>query len=514
MAPLLMGDVFANAARAVPDRVAAVLGDQALTFGQIDAAADRTARALAAQGVARGDRVAVWTANTLDLVPLFAAAAKLGAVFAPVNGGLSPAEALDVVASARPTLLLVDEPRRDLAPEVAGPLGIPALGIGGLADVAGGEAPPGAGELARVAASCPAEAVTDPALGEDDPHVVFFTSGSTGRPKGAVLSHRVSVLRCHPGAQLEARGAMLCPYPMFHMAVWTISTQQWHARDAVVYLQGADAGAICEAVERHRVERLNAVPAVWRRVLDHVGTPTGPSALPTLRFADSGTSATPPELLAAVRAAVPQAAIRVFYGSTEAGNVAGLEDVDIERKPGSCGVPSSFTQVRLDGSGGHPGGAGELLVRSPLLFDGYFGDAEATAAALDGGWYRTGDLAEADDEGYLRIVGRAKDVIRTGGETVSPGEVEAALAGFPGVAELAVVGVPHPDWGEVVCAAVVLAPGAALPAVDDLRAHCRDRLASFKQPRLVVAVASIPRTASTGQVQRPLLVEAIAARPA
>jgi acyl-CoA synthetase (AMP-forming)/AMP-acid ligase II len=220
----------------------------------------------------------------------------------------------------------------------------------------------------------------------------------------------------------------------------------------------------------------------------------------TLRFADTGTSATPPELLRALETAFPHAVVRVFYGSTEAGGVATLDHADLHRKPGSCGVPAIATEVRIDD-------AGELWARGPLLFDGYFEDPEATADVLVDGWYRTGDLAVADDEGFLTVVGRVRDVIRTGGEGVAPSEVEAVLASHPAVADVAVVGLPDPEWGEVVCAVVVPVDVGAPPSLDDLRSHCEGRLVSPKHPRRVEIVDSIPRTAPTNQVQRRLIVE-------
>jgi acyl-CoA synthetase (AMP-forming)/AMP-acid ligase II len=152
-------------------------------------------------------------------------------------------------------------------------------------------------------------------------------------------------------------------------------------------------------------------------------------------------------------------------------------------------------------------------VRSPYLCDGYFGDAEATAAALSKGWFHTGDLGELDAEGFLRVVGRRKEVIRTGGESVAPAEVEAVLARDPGVAEVAVVGIPDAQWGEIVCAVVVPARGAS-PTLADLQKRCEGALAGFKKPRRLELVAALPRTPATGQVQRALIVQTIVSLPA
>jgi acyl-CoA synthetase (AMP-forming)/AMP-acid ligase II len=494
---LVIGDIFRNAARAVPGRTAAVLGDGAITFGELELGARHLAAALPGLGVARGDRVVVWSDTSLDAVVLFAALAEAGAVFAPVGASLGIDEAAEVAGAARPALVVVDAAHAAAGEELAARIGAPLAGADGLA---GGSPSPSPGTSLAAAARRAPEGAAPAAVTEDDAHVVFFTSGSTGRPKGAVLSHRVNVLRSHPGALLEPRGAMVCPYPLAHMGAWTIALQQWAARDTVVLLPSADARAITAAVAHHGATRLNAIPAIWERILAS-GTPGRPRAeLATLRFADTGTSATPLELLERIERAAPSAHLRVFYGSTEAGSVASLDHADIRRKPGSCGLPAPGAETRL-------GADGELLVRGALLFDGYFGDDAATAEAMTGGWYRTGDLAEQDDEGYLTIVGRLRDVIRTGGESVSPSQVEGVLATHPALADVAVVGTPDPTWGEVVCAVAVVAPGAPAPTLQDLRTLCQGRLAPFKHPRRLELVATIPRTESTGQVVRRLLVE-------
>jgi acyl-CoA synthetase (AMP-forming)/AMP-acid ligase II len=319
----------------------------------------------------------------------------------------------------------------------------------------------------------------------------------------------VNYLRTHPGSQLEPRGATVCVYPLFHMGAWTIGLQAFQTQTTLVLVPQADAALVCDAVERWGASHLNGIPAVWQRILDHLGERAAsgaPRDLSSLRIADSGTSATPLELLDAITGAVPTAARRVFYGSTEAGAVTLLRDEDMARKPGSCGTVQHSTRLRLDPE------TGELQIRGPLLFDGYFENPAATAEAFTAdGWFRTGDVATCDEEGFFSIVGRVRDVIRTGGEAVAPAEVEAALADHPALADVAVVGIPDARWGEVVCAAVVLRPGAAVPSLDELQAHVDGRIARFKRPRRIEVVDAVPRTPATQQVQRRLLVERITA---
>jgi acyl-CoA synthetase (AMP-forming)/AMP-acid ligase II len=312
-----------------------------------------------------------------------------------------------------------------------------------------------------------------------------------------VLSHRTNWLRTYVGATSTAGGAgVVCMFPLFHMAGWTIAMGAWQARKAVHFVRVPDAETLLRTTERHHASRLYCIPAVWGRILDHGVDKYDLSALVE---ADTGTSATPPELLRAIKDALPHTQTRVFYGSTEAGPGLQLGDADLFRKPGSVGVPQPGVDVQLID--------GEVCMRSPFLMDGYFDDPNATAEALRDGWYCTGDLGAVDDEGFYSIVGRARDVIRTGGETVSPVEVEHVLATHTAIAEVAVVGVPDAQWGEVVTAVVVLRPGAPAPTVDELRASCEGKLSTFKQPRRVEVVDALPRTPATGQVQRTLIVE-------
>jgi acyl-CoA synthetase (AMP-forming)/AMP-acid ligase II len=286
------------------------------------------------------------------------------------------------------------------------------------------------------------------------------------------------------------------------MAGWSMALGAWQARCPLHLVEAPDADTLLSTVERRHATRLYCIPAVWARVLD---ASWARYDLSSLREADTGTSATPPELVAAIRDAFPGTVTRIYYGSTEAGPGTLLPHVDVLRKPGSVGLPALGVDVRLAEDG-------EVCMRSEYLMDGYFDDPESTGAALRDGWYHTGDVGALDDEGYLSIVGRVRDVLRTGGETVAPTEVEHVLGGHPAIAEVAVVGLPDPQWGEVVCAVVVPVAGAGAPDVDALRRFCDGRLAPFKQPRRVEVVDALPRTPATGQIQRTLIVERITSR--
>jgi len=486
---LLLSDVIACAASGSPRAVAVTLGDEALTFSDVQVRANRMANALAGLGVARGDRVAWWSEIDLRGVDLYVGVGRLGAAFAPLNPAFRPDEAAPIVEYLRPRLLVVDAAHA----EAASGWGVP-LAVTGWA---GGPCP--GADLDALAARA---AATDPSAApahEDDIAAIFLTSGSTGRPKGVMISQRATWLRTTAGASAHqtSRGkGEVVMFPLFHMAGWNFSAMAWSAHHAAHLVRRAEGDELLDAVARHRAGTIYCIPAVWHRILD---TP-GDHDVSSIEWALTGTSQVGTDLLAAIKARFPGARSTVNYGSTETARAVALDDGDLWRKPGSVGIPIPGVRARIDD--------GELLLATDRVMSGYFDLPRETAEVLQDGWYRTGDLAEIDDEGYVSIVGRRKEVIRTGGETVAPAEVEAVLNTHPGVAESAVVGVADERWGEVVCAVVVVRPGASAPTVADLRAHIGDRLAPFKHPRRVTTVDRLPRTSATGQIQRSRLQEA------
>ncbi|MFC0865854.1 class I adenylate-forming enzyme family protein [Sphaerimonospora cavernae] len=487
---LLIGDIVRRAARMAPAATAATLAGDRVGFGDLDERANRTANALAGLGVRRGDRVAWCAAPTLRTLDGFLGCARLGAAFAPINPALSAAELDSVLSYLDPVLLVTD--RADVPGGLPGDVPVARVG-----DRPG----PGAdlGALAAGASAAPPDG--HDRVADSDPHIVYLTSGSTGRPKGALVSHRASWLRAAPGGGtfttgLRGSGGVLCSFPLYHYGGWHYVMEAWQNRTAVHLVSRADAVQIIDAVRRERPSAIYCIPAVWERLLDREHRHAD---LSSLLHADSGTSGVATDLVMRIKERLPGTTTTILYGSTEAGRMAALPDEDLLRKPGSVGLPAFPGALWVDAAAGE---VGEVCVSGPALMSGYHDLAAETAAALRDGVYRSGDLGYLDDEGYLHLTGREREVIRTGGETVSPFEVESALRDLPGVVDVAVVGVPDERWGEVVCAVVVPAPGTAPPEVAAVRAHVAGRLAGFKQPRRVAVVPSIPRTPATGQIQR------------
>ena len=284
-------------------------------------------------------------------------------------------------------------------------------------------------------------------------------------------------------------------FGLFHMAGWYFLEHAWAVNRPVHLVHRADADELLAAVERWRASTLYAIPAVWQRILDD-GARFDTSSL---REVLTGTSRVDLDLVDALKARFPGSWTSVAYGSTEIGRGAVLADADLYEKPLSVGLPPPAVEARIDADD-------ELLQRGPTMFSGYLDRPDATASAIDAdGWFHTGDLATRDADGYLTITGRRSEGIRSGGEWIAPVEVEAAVLTHPAVAEVGVVGLPDPQWGELVCAAIVARPGATVPTVEELRTHLASRLIAPKHPRVVVAVARLPHTDATGQIRRAAL---------
>ncbi len=463
-------------ARRVPDKPALVFRGRTITYRELAAEVRTAAAWLRSVGVGRGDRVGCWSRNDPAVVVLYLACCRTGAVFVPWNVRLAPAELAFQAGETDPVVVLVQEDLKDRVP--------PGLGAAWFA--AGGRTP-WAGGPETV---CPAEGPDDP----EAPQAIVFTSGTTGRPKGAVLPVRkgfFNALNALEFLDLRHGDRVLLVLPLFHSGGLFIQLVPALYQGCTVLLHPRfDPGGVARAIEQDRASQFVAVPTMVRRVLDAVGA--GPLA--RLRVLGVGGEPVPPEL--AERCLEAGVEVRPLMGQTETSIFLWASARDLARRPGTVGRPVYHAEVRVGSDPerpARPGEPGEIWVRGPTVFSGYWNESGQTASSFQGEWLRTGDLARTDEEGYFHVVGRAKDMYISGGENVYPAEVEAVLRQHPAVREAAVVGVPDPTWGEVGHAAVEVEPGAVVDP-EALLAWCAERLARFKCPRYVSLVERLPRT--------------------
>ncbi|MGY3128286.1 fatty-acyl-CoA synthase [Agrococcus sp. UYP33] len=499
--PLTLGRWTTDRAAIEPARAAIVDRGVVVSYGELEARATALAHALGEAGHGLGARIATVTGSTADQVVLLFACAKAGAVLVPLSWRLTAGELAAQLRIADPSLLLVEDDHRPVAEAAlerlgdAAPMRIPTTPLG----AAGAESSvPDA--LHPVAAAAPRD---------DDALLMLFTSGTTSAPKAVVLSHancawaNLSLSRATP---LTPDDIVLQVLPQHHVAGWNVQPLlAWWVGACVVLERTFDAGRALALIERHRVTATMGVPTTFRALIQHPDFQA--RDLSSVRTAVVGGGMLDPR--AAEQLARTGIVVRQGYGLTEAApNVALTRD---QSDAGTVGRPYPHVDVALlvDGRVEHGAGTGELLVRGPAVFQGYFRDPEATAAASFGPWLRTGDLVARDASGRIRIVDRVKDIVRSGGESIAPIEVELALLEHPAVIDAAVAGVPSERWGEELVAWVVLAEPADDAA---LHAHLDGRLADFKHPKRFQVVDGIPRTTSGKPLRRALIAAFEAAR--
>jgi malonyl-CoA/methylmalonyl-CoA synthetase len=450
-----------------------------LTFGEVEARSNRMASALRTRGLRTGDRLAVWLANRLEFLDLFLACLKLGVLFVPVNVLYREREVSHIVGDAEPTAVVTTP---DLAPLVPGDT--PRWEI----DV-----------LAAEAARAPTDRPTTPA-DATTPAVIVYTSGTTGRAKGAVLTHGNLAANARTLVNawcITSEDRYLAVLPLFHVHGLGNGVCSWLASGCRMRLEARFEHERATAVfEEFRPTLFFGVPTIYVRLLETPDDAARRIGARTRLFV-SGSAPLPAHVFEAFRAKFGHAILE-RYGMTETLMIAS-NPYDGERRPGTVGRPLPGVQARIVGADGRDvenGTVGELLVRGPAVFSGYWRRPDATAEAFAGRWFRTCDLAVRAADGYLALRGRASDLIITGGFNVYPREIEEVLLEQPGVREAVVVGRPDERRGEVPVAYVV---GEA--EAEALEAACRRQLASFKVPRAFVSLEVLPRNA-LGKVER------------
>jgi len=505
-----LGDLLRRTAARLPDKPAIRCGATAWTYREFDAVVNRLANGLA-EGraglpVRSGERVAVLSRNSHAFAALRFALARLGAVLVPINFMLNAEEVAYVLRHSDARLLCTGPDMVALGARAA------ALDTGVEATVwLEGEDPaePPAGvptfaQLLSASAAPPQVELDSRMLAQ-----IIYTSGTESLPKGAMLTHEAlcwEYVSCVLEGEIAEDDALLHALPLYHCAQLDVFLGPAVYVGASSVITGKPtADNILALLAAHRTSSFFAPPSIWIALLRSPAFDA--TDLSALRKGYYGAAIMPVEVLREMARRLPQVRLWNFYGQTEIAPLATvLKPQDQLRKAGSAGraVLNVETRVVDDAMNDVAAGeVGEIVHRSPQLLTGYFNDPERTAAAFEGGWFHSGDLAVVDGEGYITVVDRKKDMIKTGGENVASREVEEALYRLDGVSEVAVVGLPHPYWIEAVTACIVVKPGHALTEAGVI-AHCRAQMAHFKAPKKVVFVDVLPRNPSGKLLKREL----------
>ena len=489
-------------AAAHPARPAVILDSVVLTYAELARSVRQLAGWLRDQGVGSGDRVAIMLPNLPSFPVIYYAALRLGAVVVPMNPLFRRREIQYYLEDSEARLIAAMPGEEVQAAVEATGAQLLEVGPAGLPD----------GLVGPGATSSPVDEVAERA--GDDTAVILYTSGTTGRPKGAELTH--DNLRTNLDTttetllHLDETDVVMGCLPLFHVFGMTCAMNTAFARGAALTLVPRfDPVKALEVIQRDRVTVFMGVPTMYNALLTAAAAADSPPDLSTLRLAVSGGASLPLEVMRRFEETFG-ASILEGYGLSETSPVASFNHPDRERKAGSIGISVRGVEMKLvtpDGSEVGPDDGetvGEIFIRGENIMKGYWGKPEATAEAIDSdGWFRSGDLARRDADGFYFIVDRTKDLIIRGGLNVYPREVEEVLYEHPAVAEVAVVGVPHPELGEEIAAYVVRRPGAEVTEAE-LVEHVRNLVAPYKYPRTVTFIDELPKGATGKILKREL----------
>ncbi|MEA2174370.1 MAG: fatty-acyl-CoA synthase, partial [Blastocatellia bacterium] len=506
-------DWMARRARSSPDKLAMIdaATGAGLTYHQLNERATRLANHLRERcGVRPGDRISILSMNRAEIIEAFFAAAKLTAILVPLNYRLTHPELRFILEDCEPRVLLYESEFQSLVQRLR-----PQATIEHYIslDAPGEELMKGAAltNYEDALASATSEAVEVDHFDAEMPVLIIYTSGTTGRPKGALLSHRMltwNSINTLIGWDIVSTDITTVHAPLFHTGGFNVLTLPlFHHGGTLIILRSFDATRVLEMIERYRCTIFFGVPTMFQMMMESTLFET--TDFSSLRYFISGGAPCPVPLIEAYQKR--GVAFTQGYGLTEVGpNCFKLGLEDAVRKAGSIGFPSFHSEARIINEKGRDvqrGEIGELILRGGHVCSGYWQNTEATDAALCDGWFYTGDLARQDEEGYYYIVGRAKDMIISGGENIYPAEVEAVLHSHRAVASAALIGLPDQKWGETPAAVIITRDGCNVTA-DEITDFCTDKLARYKIPRRVFFVKEFPLLAS-GKVFKRLLKEEI-----
>jgi len=484
-------------AEVLGEKTALKLDELEMSYRALDTASARVAGLLAQRGIGPGERVGVMLPNVPEFAVVYYGVLRAGGVVVPMNPLLKEREVAFYLGDSGAQLVFAWHGFAEAAEAGAREPGTDCLFVT-------------PGEFARLLSEVePAAEPIDRA--PDDTAVILYTSGTTGTPKGAELTHSnltsnvATVVALH---SFSERDVLLGALPLFHSFGQTCSMNATIASGATLSLiPRFDAGRALGIIERDGATVFQGVPTMYSALLHHPERESFNTS--TLRVCVSGGASLPAEVLRGFEEAFGCTLLE-GYGLSETSPVASSNRPDRERRPGSVGVPIDGVQIRIVDENGAEvpiGARGEIVIRGPNVMKGYWGRPDATAETIRDGWFHTGDIGVMDEDGYFFIVDRLKDMIIRGGYNVYPREVEEVLYEHPAVREVAVVGVPDPELGEEVAAAVALKEGAAADE-DELRDFVKARVAPYKYPRLISFFPDLPKGPSGKIVKREISLDA------
>lgn len=504
---MLISDIISYKARHQPESTALIFGEQSLSYAQLEDRISALSQGLLGLA-APGERVAILSENLPEYVECYYGVPRAGLGLTLINYRLHPREVAWIVSHAEASVVIT-EPKylptvAEIRADTASVRHVVVIGEGADADVTYETL------LRDGAASTAAPAAVD----DRSLAWLLYTSGTTGTPKGAMLSHRnlvASITNSAASQGLNRNTVSVFPWPLYHVAGFAVPVGHFGG-GTIVLMRAYDPVAFMEHIERHRATDISAAPTMLNMLLQHPDIDR--YDLSSVQNIGYGAAPMPAELLRKAMKRFEGADFQTVFGMTElAGNIMYLTPDDHRRalaeKPEmltSNGRPMPLSSARVvdDQDKDVPTGeVGELVVHGDQVTEAYWRNPEATEAAFAGGWFHSGDLAKFDDEGYLYIVDRKKDMIITGGENVYPREIEEVLYEHSAISELAVIGVPDETWGESILAVVRTREGASLTG-DEVIDFCRERLAGYKKPRYVIFVDEIPRNPSGKVLKREL----------
>lgn len=492
-----VADLIRRSAGRFPTDTAIEFGDRTWTYAELDAAVTAVARELLRLGAGKGDRVAAYGRNSDLYALLYLGCARAGVIHVPVNYQLKGNELDYILDNAGARIVFADDDLIEAVTSTATGTEVEVIDLASLAPVATADsiAPAGDGEFS---------------VDDTDIAQLLYTSGTTSAPKGAVMTHRALVhqyLSALLVLDFTPDDRAVHALPLYHSAqmhVFLLPLLSIGAHNIIV--PGPVPEQLLALFEQRQINSFFAAPTVWVALANSPELET--RNLESLRKAYYGASIMPGPVLDRLRARLPELGFYNCFGQSELGPLCTvLRPEEHDAHPGSAGRPVMFVETRVVDSSGEevgPGREGEMLYRSPQLCEGYWNRPEATAEAFDNGWFHSGDLVKVDEDGYVEVVDRVKDVINTGGVLVASREVEDTVFELPQVAEVAVVGVADEKWIEAISAFIVLKPDQGELTGDEVIAHVKARLAGFKVPKRVEFVAQLPKNSAGKILKRSL----------